>query len=221
MELDFSSLTDDQLIGLIQQAAAEAVQRGEAVAASARYAGLSEAEKARAENAAYETEIARIRAREAEEATIRGRARARKEVEATKVADATNKEHERWQKRAELAAPFVELLGEGWQLTVWERGGDKRVYLDKGNHYKITYYITGNSYHPPGEMEWAGDAWKVVPGLKKEVEKPTSREKYKKDAKAINAWRPRLLEQLKVAATWGAGLRLDLDQAVSYKGAES
>lgn len=221
MELDFSSLTDDQLIGLIQQAAAEAVQRGEAVAASARHAGLSEAEKARAENAAYETEIARIRARETEEAAIRGRERARREVEATKVADAVNKEHERWQKRAELAAPFLELLGEGWQLTIWERGGDKRVYLDKSNHYKITYYITGNSYHPPGELEWTKDVWKVVPGLKKETEPPLlGREKHQKDAKAINAWRPRLLAQVQIAATWSAGLRLDLDQAASYKGAE-
>jgi hypothetical protein len=64
--LDFSGLTDDQLVGLIRAALRECVARGDAVRAAAQAATVDEAERAQVAREAADREAAKIRARERE-----------------------------------------------------------------------------------------------------------------------------------------------------------
>lgn len=64
--LDFTELTDDQLIGLLRAVLRECVARGGAVGAAAHAAGLDEAERARIAEEAAEREAAKLRAQERE-----------------------------------------------------------------------------------------------------------------------------------------------------------
>lgn len=66
MDLDFSELSDDQLIGLVRAALQECARRNPAVANAARAATLDEAEKAKVYTAAADREAAKLRAAERE-----------------------------------------------------------------------------------------------------------------------------------------------------------
>lgn len=66
MDLDFSHLTDDQLVELARLCCLEAVRRGDHISAAMRSMMIDEAERARIARAAAENEAAAIRARERE-----------------------------------------------------------------------------------------------------------------------------------------------------------
>lgn len=64
--LDFSQLTDDQLIGLLRAVLRECVDRGGAIQAASQAAALDEAERAQIQKEAAEREAAKLRAQERE-----------------------------------------------------------------------------------------------------------------------------------------------------------
>lgn len=81
-DLDFSSLSDDQLVELIRAALSEAARRGRASVAAAQEAWLDEAEKTRVAKEATEREAAKLRAAERERIAREAAERVRREHEA-------------------------------------------------------------------------------------------------------------------------------------------
>jgi hypothetical protein len=158
--LDFSPLADDQLVELIRAALQEAVRRGSAVEAAARDAGLEEAEKARIARAAAEREAERLRQEEAARVAREAAEKVRRDAERAKEQEAID---ERAKIRA-IAARARELWGSGWSeftVQVWDRKGDRRVFVQADFDRKFTtYYHTGNERIAPGTL--AEDArWPV------------------------------------------------------------
>lgn len=162
--IDFTPLSDDQLVELIRAACAEAVQRGAGTAAAAQAAYLSEAEKAQIARDAVQREAERQRQAEAD--------RIAAEAAATVKADAQKQE---WGRRRLLARMVVETLGAGWALTVWNKT-DLRVYLDgpttgsrrRAVTPKISYWHTGNQYEKPGALkssDYPDAPWKPLRAL--------------------------------------------------------
>jgi hypothetical protein len=148
--LDFSSLTDDQLVDLIRAALQEAVARGGAVEAAVRAAGLDEAEKARIAKDAAEQAARQIREEEAARIAREAAERTRREAESRKTNDAA----------ARLRAIAVEarsLFGsdqDNFKVEVWDRAGDRRVYIGHGHSENwIEYYHTGNHRFGPQTLK--------------------------------------------------------------------
>jgi hypothetical protein len=114
MDLDFSHLTDDQLIELVRFCCQEAIRRGEAAGTAMRSMMIDEAERARIMRAASETEAAAIRAREreriAKEAAdrVRAEATAKNAVSVQKAAeDAGRHAAEKARKETEAAMTWL------------------------------------------------------------------------------------------------------------------
>lgn len=103
-DLDFSALTDDQLIGLVRAALQECVRRNPAVADAARAATIDEGEKARIAAQAAEAEAARIRAKERERIAKEATERVRKENEARTAESARKAAEEQVKQAVEQAA---------------------------------------------------------------------------------------------------------------------
>lgn len=137
MQLDFTNITDDQLIDLIRAALAEAVARGHETRVAAETSAMEAQAKAR-------EEAAKIAA-EAQAAIERERLAA----EAAKTA-AT------WEYKDRVGRELSDLLRphKAMELAVWSRGADKRIYVDGGGrrHNTIEYYHTGNQYKRPGYL---------------------------------------------------------------------
>ena len=162
MQLDFSNIKDDQLLQLIQQALAEAAKRGVAMRTAIQDVILDEQEKARIRLEATERAQAESveRQRQAEIKKIQEQAEAaarQKELDAEQQKIKTL-----WGKQKAIGTALEEWgLTEDWQINLWSRGSDRRVYLDGGGTdrswaWKICYYVTGNLYHPPGELTIEG-----------------------------------------------------------------
>lgn len=159
MELDFSILSDDQLVELVRAACEEAIRRGEAVGFAARSAMLSEAEKARIMQSARDIELQRAKEKEARELAEKEAARVRFELEEQKRKENAEKTKELWEKKEAIIARAQELLAEVWDtadsLQVWNKT-DKRVYVNRtgrrfgSNH--IEYYHTGTAREKPGTL---------------------------------------------------------------------
>lgn len=156
MDLDFSGLSNDQLIQLIRAACAEAVNRGAATAAAAQDAYLSEVERARVAQAATLLETERLRGEEAARVAREAADKLRRQAERQRVEDAAAAETKLWARRKGIAAA-IDATGydvKGDQLVVWLSGAnEKRVFLQTkgyGGATYVTYYVTGNSHHAPG-----------------------------------------------------------------------
>jgi hypothetical protein len=184
--LDFSALTDDQLVGLVRSALQEAVNRNPAVHAAAQAAVLDEAEaaKVRVEAAEKEARIQRAKQREAIAAAEAARVRAanagavaaaeaekkraeeeakRVEMEAQRLAGLAEEEKVRklWEYKTDLDRRLGQLIRGDRSMTVqvWLRGSDKRVYIQYDYDDKlVTYYHTGNARDKPGKLWLGGDA---------------------------------------------------------------
>lgn len=161
MNLDFSALSDDQLVGLIRAACAEAVARGTVVASAARAAYLSEAERAEIARAAADQEAEKIRREEAARLARETAERVRRE-EAQKAAnDAAAKERTAWARKKGIALEVERIFGATDEMgtfvvNVWRdsRTQEQRVYLGHGyNSNRATYFVTGNRKNPPGTLE--------------------------------------------------------------------
>lgn len=159
--MDFSKLTDDQLLQLIQEALAEAVSRGVTVATRVKdaYVDAQEAAQIKAEAFRKAAELAEERERSRLKEQARREALAA--VAAQEQKDEIDKTKALWEKKKAIAIALEEWgLREDWQINIWSRGADRRVYVDGGGDHswawKICFYVSGNSYHPPGAIDVEG-----------------------------------------------------------------
>lgn len=173
MELDFSDLTDDQLMQLIRAACAEAVNRGAACAQAAHGVYLDAVEQARVAHAAAEREADRLRQAEVERIARETSERMRRDAEGKKINDAASAEAKLWARRKGIAAALeaADYPVAGDTLTVWLSGStqEKRVFLQQGGYGGATFatlYVTGNRRNPPGTIEWSSRVVKECrPGI--------------------------------------------------------
>jgi hypothetical protein len=101
--LDFSTLTDDQLVGLLRSVLRECVARGGAVQAAARSAGIDEAERAQIAKDAAEREAAKLRAKERERVAKDAAERVKQERAAQEAAAQAAENVERLKREAEAS----------------------------------------------------------------------------------------------------------------------
>ena len=161
MQIDFSALSDDQLVHLIRSACQEAATRGDACAAAAKDAILDEAEKARIAREASEATAAKLRAEE--EARVRAEAEAKVRAQAAlkTTDDETKKQERRWALRKGMAQAVERVISDLCKFGVtsksnrmlvelWQKGADRRIFLgygfDKG---VVAYYVTGGGGSRP------------------------------------------------------------------------
>jgi hypothetical protein len=121
-DLDFSELSDDQLVGLVRAALQECVRRNPAVTAAVKAAVLDEAEKAKIAIEAGNREAARLRALERERVAKEAAEAVKKQAEAQaaigreariarEVAEATAKAAEEAGYEADVLARAAAILG--------------------------------------------------------------------------------------------------------------
>jgi hypothetical protein len=111
-DLDFSELTDDQLLALVRAALRECVSRGDVVQAAAQAAVLNESEKVQIAREAAEAEAAKQRARERERIAREAADQVRREAESQRAteraADEARKSDEARARAQRLAAEAAE-----------------------------------------------------------------------------------------------------------------
>ena len=156
--MDFSSLTDDQLLQLLKGAIAEAISRGGAMKAAAEGEVLSAKERAQIEFQVAEN--LRLQREEEERQRVAKEAEARlREAELAKKAETVEST---WAVKAAAVEAIRRWGYKGtFHLTIWQREEDRRVYFQETKYggkrdWKWTLYLTGNRYHPPGDFEGAG-----------------------------------------------------------------
>jgi hypothetical protein len=163
--LDFSQISDDQLVELFRALCAEAAQRGNHVEAAVRAAGLDEAERARVAREAAERAAEQLRREEAERIAREAAEQVRRQATQEQVQKAADEQAKIWGKQKMLGRAVQQLFGEGASLTVWNKNGDKRVYIDAERSIsrkhsetlvRVEYYETGNSYNPPKTLKISG-----------------------------------------------------------------
>lgn len=159
--MDFSNISDDQLLQLIQAAMKEAAKRGGAIAYAANRVMLDAETELR-----IKTEAAR---RAAEEDNRKQVEQVKKQTEAElqkfRQEEERQKQADLWARKAAVIAALVEdplFQKDGnFQVNVWERSGDLRVYLQelgKGRGgWEVAYYRTGNHSYPPGTVTGVKD----------------------------------------------------------------
>lgn len=157
--MDFTLVSDDQLLQLLKLAMAEALERGGAVRVAAQQEVLDTQERAQ-----IEREVAEKLRLEKEE---RERRRIKEEAEAKFRAEENKKQaaatETTWACKAAIAQAMKEWGYKGkFELNIWSRGADRRVYfqLDRKGTWKFCLYLTGNSTHPPMDFEGEGaECW--------------------------------------------------------------
>lgn len=172
--LDFSGLTDDQLVTLIRAACAEARTRGAATEAAARDVYLDEVERARIARAAELIEGERLRSEEAARVAREAADRIRREADQKKVQEVAEGEEKLWGRRKGIAEA---LDAAGWdckgdQIVVWMSAAkEKRVFLQQLGYGGATYatlYVTGNCKKTPDSVSF-GSPFNGKPELQRRV----------------------------------------------------
>lgn len=113
MSLDFSGLTDDQLVELVREACHEAIRRNPGLRAAVENVMLDEAEKARVAKEATERAAAAMRARERERIAAEAAAAVREKAERESAPERARRAMEEGRKAAE-AARAAEASGMNW-----------------------------------------------------------------------------------------------------------
>lgn len=159
--MDFSILTDDQLLLLLKGAMQEAINRGGAVKLAAENEVISAQERAAIEFRVVE----KLRLEEAE----KQRKKIEQEAEAKFREEQQKQTVEKIASTWEIKAAAITAIREwgyddSFYLSIWSRNADRRIYFqnEKGVHPKWSwcYYITGNNNNPPGFLEGKGiDCW--------------------------------------------------------------
>jgi hypothetical protein len=157
--LDFSALSDDQLLTLIRAALREAADRHPAVAAAAEAATLDEAERIKIMSEAGEREAAALRAKEreklareaaeavrakhaAEQSTIyRARAKKAAELARDKAAQALTRQRD-WLQRA---STLVGVPPSDLSLVVAPTQYGRRVLINLGGKYERAHLSDWNA----------------------------------------------------------------------------
>ena len=156
--LDFSALSDDQLVELVREALAECVLRGSAVEAAVRQAGLDEAQKARVAAAAARREAERLKAEEERRIATEAAEKVRREA-AEKVAEAKRDAAARLRGIAQEARSLFGSDQAEFTVSCWEKSGDRRIYI--GHGYKSNWV----EYHHDGDSRVAPGTLKIVNGI--------------------------------------------------------
>jgi len=154
MQLDLSILDDDQLEALFVAVCEEAMQRGPAMSAAIREAGLSAAERARVAHEAAGREAAKMRAEE--EARI-----AREAAERVRLDGAGDQTRRNWGVRKGIALALKTVVTDlckfpmaDLEIELWQKGADRRLYVGYGFGKNLfAYHVTGGQLHPPGTVE--------------------------------------------------------------------
>lgn len=157
--MDFSGLDNEQLLLLLKAAMAEAAERGLAMQRAASEAVMDAQELARIK--AEATEKAQVRAAELERQRIVEQAQRQAEasINQQRVQTEAEKIAAGWSKRKAIAVALQRWgMTEDWQINLWSRGADARVYVEGGGSataygWKMCLYITGNAYNPPGALD--------------------------------------------------------------------
>lgn len=159
--MDFSILSDDQLLDLLKAAMAEAIRRGGDIASAAKGEVLSAQERA-----AIEFQVAEKFRIEREE---KERKRVAKEAETRMRDEELKKQAEKvetdWEVKSAAVAAIRQWGYDGeFEINIWSRGADRRVYFQKDSgkrtSWKWCLYLGGNAYHPPGDFEGEGaECW--------------------------------------------------------------
>lgn len=198
MDLDFSGLTDDQLIQLIRAACQDAVRRGAACAKAAHGVYLDAMEQSRIAHEAAMREAERLRQAETDRIARETAERIRRDAERKKVDDVASAEAVLWARRKGIAIA-LDAVGydvKGDQLVVWLSGTkEKRIFLQQRGFGGATYatmFVTGNGRHAPDSFEFSRG---MSPSLK-EALKPVLRA---------------------VAKEWNA-FKVDLSEALAWSG---
>lgn len=154
--LDFTPLSDDQLIDLIRSACQEAARRGNETRFAAESVALDEATKAKIAREAAEKAAADLHKDEArriaESAAAKVKAdaeRAERDAQAAKIAQT-------WEYKEEMGAKISAIIKptRKCELKVWSKGADKRIYIGGGyNDNDVTYYHTGNHKEKPKTLQ--------------------------------------------------------------------
>ncbi|PHJ64954.1 hypothetical protein VF04_03985 [Nostoc linckia z7] len=155
--MDFSILTDDQLLQLLKGAMAEAIKRGGAVRAAAQGEVLSSQERAAIEFAVAE----KLRIEKQEEERKRIAKEAEAQLRQQDIEKQVEKTENQWSIKSAAVAAIRQWGYEGdFDINIWSRGADRRIYFqDAGRRWtwKWCLYVTGNQYHAPGELEGEGN----------------------------------------------------------------
>jgi hypothetical protein len=159
--MDFSSLDNEQLLTLLKAAMAAASERGLAMQKAATDAVLDAQEIARIKAEALQKEQQRAAEQKRQQVEEQARQEAKAKVAQTEIKTEAQKVKASWESRKAIGVALEKWgVTEDWQINVWSRGADVRVYVDGGGErvydWKMCLYITGNSYHPPGEMTIEG-----------------------------------------------------------------
>jgi hypothetical protein len=154
--IDFSGLSDEQLLQLLTEAMAEAMNRGEVVRLAAQDAVLSTEEKLQIQQ--------RVAAQYAERKLQEERQRVEREAEEKHKAKELKQQAEKtetlWSARAAIVAAIRQWGYDGdFEINIWSSGADRRVYFQKTvssgrrgftAEWKFCLYVTGNNYQAPG-----------------------------------------------------------------------
>lgn len=171
--LDFSVLSDDQLVTLIREACQEAVSRNPAVAAASRSAVLDESEKARIRTEASEREAAKLRALEREKLAQEAAAEIRRqhttataEAEKQRKVETENFRQEEIANKARTAV--VEAQAREEEELVWLKQAAALVGRDPAlisvNYWKSRYGVrvlinpSCNRYDDSHLVDWNADS---------------------------------------------------------------
>ena len=156
--LDFSGLTDDQLITLIREALQEAAGRTLACKSAAHAVVWDEAQKARIAQEAALREADRLKREETDRIAREAAEKVRLQKEAEEKAAQQKKVESIWQGKDEMCRRVHELLHghTSYFVTVWNKK-DKRVYIrtadaDFGNN-SVEYFHEGNAKTRPGHLK--------------------------------------------------------------------
>jgi hypothetical protein len=167
--LDFSSISDDQLLELIKACMAEATKRGTAMAYAANDIFLDAAEKARIEAEAIARAQESAKERERQEIEEQAYRKTQQQIEQQKRKQEERKTAEEWSQKMAIIKVLLDWgVQEKFNLQVWTNGADKRVYFQgvAGRHdWEFCLYATGNQYHSPGEMTYS-ESKNLIPGGK-------------------------------------------------------
>ncbi len=170
MDLDFSALSDDQVVGLIRSACVEAVRRGTACESAARDAYLSAAERAQVAREAASVEADRLRHEEEQRVARDAAERVRQAAAVKATEDQLAAQRQRWGRRKGVALavksvvtdwcdfPMVDRKGNAMVLELWQKGAERRVFIGYGfNHGIVAYHVTGGGQgryaKPPKHLE--------------------------------------------------------------------
>jgi hypothetical protein len=203
--MDFSILSDEQLIELIKGALGETIKRGQTVVDAAREVMLDEKREAeikaratqRAQERIIEQEADRL-AKDTEKEILAKRQAKEAEEKAEKIKNM-------WLKEKAQAEKLLALLGDrNLYLSIWEKspGVDRRMYLKADDFFGkdiCCLFVTGNSKESPKSLT------------------STNLKKYTPNGKDFNDFRNEVKDLLlEINNNWKSG-RFDIAKALKYE----